>query len=287
VLDTIVMWRHTKMVVLVALTGAAYVAILLPFKIATVIPGFTEIRPGTGIPIVCGMLFGPAAAWGSAFGNLVGDIFGGQLTPGSFPGFVGNFLMAYIPYRMWRVLRGDRPADGSPRNLPWLILCSVAGGLGCAIVIAFGVGAMGLVPYQVLAVIITLNNCVIGTIVAAILLPILYPLAHSFGLLYQDILRPNEYAAGQVGWAGMTLTWAGAVVGLLAAVFVAAANSLAAGMGMPEGTSILAPQVLIGGLGSVAVIIGAILMSPLSARVPEDLTPPIEPEPAPEQPVEE
>lgn len=60
-LDAITMWRHTKMVVLVALTGAAYVAILLPFKIATVVPGFTEIRPATGIPIVCGMLFGPAA----------------------------------------------------------------------------------------------------------------------------------------------------------------------------------------------------------------------------------
>jgi hypothetical protein len=59
-LDAITMWRHTKMVVLVALTGAAYVAILLPFKIATVVPGFTEIRPATGIPIVCGMLFGPA-----------------------------------------------------------------------------------------------------------------------------------------------------------------------------------------------------------------------------------
>jgi len=278
VLDTIVMWRHTKMVVLVALTGAAYVAILLPFKIFTVVPGFTEIRPGTGIPIVCAMLFGPAAAWGSGFGNLVGDIFGGQFTPGSFPGFVGNFLMAYIPYRMWRVLRGDRPADGSPGGLPWLVLCSVAGGLGCAVIIAFGVGAMGLVPYQVLAVTITLNNCVIGTIVAAILLPILYPLARSFGLLYQDILQPGEYASGQVGWAGMTLTWAGAVVGLLAAVFVTAASSLAAGMGMPEGTSILAPQVLVGGVGSIAVIFGAVLMSPLSARVPEDLIPPVEPE---------
>ena len=86
--DITAMWRYTKMVVLVALTGAAYVAILLPFKIATIVPGFTEIRPASGIPIVCALLFGPAAAWGSAFGNLVGDIFGGTLTPGSIAGFV-------------------------------------------------------------------------------------------------------------------------------------------------------------------------------------------------------
>ncbi|NLO05045.1 MAG: hypothetical protein GX131_04360 [candidate division WS1 bacterium] len=85
-----------------------------------------------------------------------------------------------MPYRMWRVLRGDRPADGSARGLPWLVVCSVTGGVACAVIIAFGVAAMGFVPYQVLSVIITLNNAVIGTIVAAILLPILYPSrAHS------------------------------------------------------------------------------------------------------------
>lgn len=265
--DVIVMWRHTKMVVLVALSGAAYVAILVPFKIATIVPGFTEIRPASGIPVVCGLLFGPAAAWGSAFGNLVGDIFGGTLTPGSIPGFVGNFLVAYVTYRMWRVLRGDRHADGSPGQLGWMALCSVAGGLVCAVVIAFGVAAMGLVPYQVLALIITANNCVIGTIVAAILLPILYPLARSFGLLYQDILAPEDYTAGRVGWAGMVLTWVGAGLGLLAAAFATLASRMAAGAGVPGGVSLLDPQVLVAGIATLAVLIGAVLMSPLGGGV--------------------
>lgn len=261
--DVVVMWRHTKMVVLVALSGAAYVAILVPFKIATIIPGFTEIRPAAGIPVVCGLLFGPAAAWGSAFGNLVGDIFGGTLTPGSIPGFIGNFLVAYVTYRMWRVLRGDRHPDGSPRQLGWMALCSVAGGLVCAVVIAFGVAAMGLVPYQVLALIITANNCVIGTIVAAILLPILYPLARSFGLLYQDILAPADYSAGRLAWVGMILTWVGAFLGLAAAVFASVAVRFAAGMGVPEGIGLLDPQVLVAGIATVVVLAGAVLMSPL------------------------
>jgi len=275
--DAIVMWRHTKMVVLVALSGAAYVAILVPFKIATIIPGFTEIRPASGIPVVCGLLFGPAAAWGSAFGNLVGDIFGGTLTPGSIPGFVGNFLVAYVTYRMWRVLRGDRHADGSPGQLGWMALCSVAGGLVCAVVIAFGVAAMGLVPYQVLALIITANNCVIGTIVAAILLPILYPLARSFGLLYQDILAPDEYTAGPAGWAGMILTWAGAGLGLLAAAFVAVADSFTTGVGVPGGVSLLDPQVLTAGFAAAAVLAGAALMSPLTASASASpLAPPVD-----------
>jgi len=266
VLDTVVMWNRTRMVVLAALTGAAYVAILLPFKIATIIPGFTEVRPAAGIPVVCGLLFGPAAAWGAAFGNVVGDIFGGMFGPGSIAGFVGNFLLAYVPYRMWRVLRGDRPADGGAGSLPWTIVCAVAGALCCAVTIGFGVAALGLVPYSALTIAIALNNGVIGTIVAAILLPILHPLAHSFGLLYQDILDPADYTAGRVGWAGMILTWAGTGLGLLAAVFVPLATRVTGGLGLPEGLGILAPQVLAGGVATLAVIVGVVLMSPLSRQ---------------------
>ncbi|MEA3401888.1 MAG: QueT transporter family protein [Armatimonadota bacterium] len=286
-LDAITMWRHTKMVVLVALSGAAYAAVMMPFKIAPIIPGFTEVRPGAGLPVVCGLLFGPAAAWGSAFGNVVGDVFGGMFGPGSIPGFIGNFLLAYVPYRMWRVLRGDQPADGSARQLPWFIVCAVAGALCCGVTIGFGAGAMGLYPYRVLALVISANNAIIGTIVAAILLPILYPLAHSFGLLYTDILDAAEYSSGRIGWAGMILTWAGAGLGLLAAIFVALAGVVAAGLGMPEGKSLLAPQVLTGGVGTVVLIIGAVLMSPLSAQVPTEPIPPIEPEEPPGESDEE
>ncbi|MGI5816587.1 MAG: QueT transporter family protein [Armatimonadota bacterium] len=266
--DAIVMWRYTKMVVLVALTGAAYVAILLPFKIATIVPGFTEIRPAAGIPIVCGLLFGPAAAWGAAFGNLVGDIFGGMFGPGSIPGFVGNFLLAYVPYRMWRVLRGDRPADGSPRELPWLALCAVAGGVVCGVVIAFGVAAMQLVPYPVLSITISLNNGIIGTIVAAILLPILYPLAHSFGLLYTDILEPGEYTAGRVAATGMVLVAAGAGLGLIVGASARLAGQVAEGLAISDGTGLLDPQVLVAGIGVLTLLIGTALMSPLSTRAP-------------------
>ncbi len=268
--DTVVMWRYTKMVVLVALTGAAYAAIMIPFKIATIVPGFTEVRPAAGIPVVCGLLFGPAAAWGAAFGNVVGDVFGGMLGPGSVFGFIGNFMLAYVPYRMWRALRGDRPADGSPGQLPWLIPCAVAGALACAAIIGFGVAAMGMVPYSVLTLAIAANNGVVGTIVAAILLPILYPLARSFGLLYKDILGPGEYTSGRVSWAGMIVVWVGAGIALLAAIFAALAEDLMAQIGFAEGLGLIAPQVLAGGISSVVIIVGAVLMSPLRRGRPAE-----------------
>ena len=67
------MWRNTRMVVLCAISAALYAAVLVPFKVVPLIPGVTELRPANAIPVVCSFLFGPAAAWGSAIGNMIGD----------------------------------------------------------------------------------------------------------------------------------------------------------------------------------------------------------------------
>ena len=54
------MWRHTHMVVLVALSAAIYAAGLILFKGFTIIPGFVEVRPANVFPFFFGLLFGPA-----------------------------------------------------------------------------------------------------------------------------------------------------------------------------------------------------------------------------------
>ena len=76
-------WRDTRQLVLAAQIAAIYAAVLIPFKVGIpIIPGFVELRPANAIPVVASLLFGPAAAWGAAFGNLIGDLFG-TLGPGS------------------------------------------------------------------------------------------------------------------------------------------------------------------------------------------------------------
>ena len=97
--EVVTMWRHTKMVVLVALTAGVYAAILIPLKGIPLIPGITELRPANVVPVVFSLLFGPAAAWGSAFGNLIGDFFG-TLGLGSIFGFVGNFFYGLVAYKL-------------------------------------------------------------------------------------------------------------------------------------------------------------------------------------------
>jgi len=103
------MWRNTRMIVLCAISAALYAAILVPFKVVPLIPGVTELRPANAIPVVCSFLFGPAAAWGSAIGNMIGDFFGG-VSPGDTFGFIGNLAYGYLPYKVWTIVVGD----GSP-----------------------------------------------------------------------------------------------------------------------------------------------------------------------------
>src|SRR6266704_201199 len=89
--ELVTMWKSSRMIALTAVVAFAYAAALIPFKNNGVPPPIS-IRPAQFIPPVSSLLFGPAAAWGSAFGNLVGDFFG-RLTLVSLFGVVGNFLL--------------------------------------------------------------------------------------------------------------------------------------------------------------------------------------------------
>lgn len=202
--DAILMWRHTKMVVLVALTAALYAALLVPFKPIPLVPGITELRPANVVPVVCSLLFGPAAAWGSAIGNLVGDFFG-TLGPGSLFGFIGNFLLGYLPYRLWRLL--VRRGDLSATTVLFFGLFDVCflSAASCALVIAWGVDLLGLVPFKVLGTLITINNFVASFFLGLVLMPLLYPRARRWGLLYWEIMPEDELADGPLAWLGVGL----------------------------------------------------------------------------------
>src|SRR5512145_2952953 len=128
------MWSNTRMVVLTAMCAALYAAILIPFKIVPLIPGITEFRPANAVPVVCSFLFGPAAAWGAAFGNLIGDFFGG-LGPGDVFGFLGNLFYGFVPYAVWGAVSDAGPVRPPPGRC--------ARRFATAGIVLIGVGALG------------------------------------------------------------------------------------------------------------------------------------------------
>ncbi len=226
--EVIRMWQHTRMIILVALSAAIYAAFLIAFKGGIVIvPGVTEIRPANVFPPIFGLLFGPAGAWGSAIGNLIGDIFGGTLGPGSIFGFFGNFALAYVPYKMWGAMFGLVPKDDpSPTTntlsklIAFEIILLVASA-ACGVIIGWYLDLAGLVPYAFLATFITINNFVAAFILSPILLTLLYPRIRKWGLLWTDIMSPDEVGKGLQPKLGAILMMVGALGGLIIGDLVA------------------------------------------------------------------
>jgi energy-coupling factor transport system substrate-specific component len=180
------MWRSTRMVVLTAICAALYAAILIPFKVVPLIPGVTEFRPANAVPIVCSFLFGPAAAWGAAFGNLIGEFFGG-LGPGDVFGFVGNLAYGFVPYAVWGACTDAPPVGGGPLRLAGFVLVVALASALCAVVIGWGLHALGFHPFTLLAPIVFLNDFLVAVVLAPLLLRVLYPRIARARLLYADV----------------------------------------------------------------------------------------------------
>jgi len=215
------MWKNTRMVILVSVCAAIYGAALIAFKTAIpIIPGITEVRVANIFPMVFSLLFGPAGAWGSAIGNLIGDIFGGTLGPASTAGFVGNFLLGYLPYTMWTtfVPFAEKSREwnvGSWRSWVNYILISFVSSASCAVVISVVVDALGIVPYAVLTKIITFNDTFASWIGVLLLTSVSGVTKQQLGLFWADVMEEGDIGQPIAGTIGAWLVTVAAVTGLL------------------------------------------------------------------------
>jgi energy-coupling factor transport system substrate-specific component len=236
------MWHYSTMVVLTVLTAGIFAAILIPFKGIPLIPGLTELRPANVIPVVFGLLFGPAGAWGAALGNLIGDFFG-TLGAGSFFGFWGNFLAAYLTYKMWN----NRPLGAIKGHLPRFILAVLLGAMACAVTIGFGVEALKLLPFSVIAAAVFVNNAIIALVLGPFLLALLEPRVSRWDLSWMELLDPEDRTPGPAPRLGLILAWLGAGGGFLLGLGLGLGVINAAGW--PSLAVVLAPFVAIMLLG--------------------------------------
>lgn len=118
-----------KWVLRMIIVGVLFYAVAIPFKqLFSLVPGMTEVRPANMIPVVFGLLWGPAGAWGIAIANLISDISStlmsgapvealfGEINLKIFiSGFIINFFYAYLPYKLWYSLDFGRGYVVKPR----------------------------------------------------------------------------------------------------------------------------------------------------------------------------
>lgn len=193
-LSLFTMWGDTRKIALMAMTAGLYTAGSLATVYIQIIPAFTNFRPAAVIPVVLGALFGAPACWGAALGNLTQDLLGGQFGPGSAVGFLANFLLAMVSWRVAAAtgllsLLADPPKGSFTQELflrfaPVALLASAA----CASILGWGLDVMGLVPFVVLSNIVFLNNAAASLLLGPPLLALLGPRVHRWELA--DDTRP-------------------------------------------------------------------------------------------------
>lgn len=251
------MWASTRMVVFAAMSASLYAAILIPFKVIPLVPGITELRPANAVPVVCSFLFGPAAAWGAAIGNAIGDTFGG-LGPGDAFGFLGNLLYGLAPYRVWRALGGGRPVPRSAGDWARFFASLFAGAACCALVVGWGLNLLGFVPFPVLGNVVLLNNLIAAGVLAPLVLRALHPRVERAQLLYSDVLETR--APGRVrALLGIALLFTGVVGGLVAGN-LAATGAWQPPWVAPSGSPTHAPEVGFGVAPFVLLCIVGLLL---------------------------
>jgi energy-coupling factor transport system substrate-specific component len=216
------MWKYTKMVVLVAVTAAFYAALTLLFVFLIIIPGITEVRPGAVIPVVFGLLFGPAGAWGSAFGNVIGDLLTGKLQLGSIGGFVGNFFYGFLGYKVWAHMglassREDLQID-SGKKIANMVLVAVLSSLACAMIISWWLEVIQLAPFAAVAPIILVNNSAFSVILGVILMSLLFTRVDKWDLTWVSIMEEVDRPLGRLPRAGTFCIWVGVVGGFIVGI---------------------------------------------------------------------
>jgi len=243
------MWKYSTMIALTILCAGIYMLFLLPTKSIPLIPGITEIRPASILPVIFGLLFGPAGAWGSAIGNLCGDFFG-TLSIGSVFGFIGNFMYSFIPYKLWRYIKQKHNEDGtptinSPVKLIYFGIIGFVSSAATALIIAWGLDLLGLADFTKISVIITLNNVGITLVAGPLLLPFAYSVANRNKILWTDIMHPKDISSSSGDILHPLMIMVGSIGGL--------AIGLLSGC-LFAGQKILGQQILTDTTGSPIVI---------------------------------
>lgn len=172
----------------VAITAALFGGGLAIFAGVVFVPGIAYLRPAQALTTVFGILFGLPGAVGSGLGNFIGDIFAGTLTLGSVAGFIGNFMSAYVPYRIvYSARHADLSNGGDWARYIWAV---VAGAFVIAFYIPWWLAVLGIIPAEVAWTgvfgNIWLNGLVTPWILGGLLLKTLYAYVKRWNMYWAD-----------------------------------------------------------------------------------------------------
>ncbi len=182
---------------IIALTAAVYGGSLAATGGLTIIPGATWIRPANALPPIFGVLFGIPGCIGTALGNFLADAFAGYLGWGSIGGFIGNFILAYIPYKLV-----SDPSLRNPKAWFEFYASIIISAIWCSAYISWWLYVWGpqVSPWPLVGLpaaivwgwffpFVIVNNLFVTAIVSGPIVYVLYPVVKNWGLLWSDRIK--------------------------------------------------------------------------------------------------
>src|SRR6266550_7352926 len=181
-------WNATT-IAIIAICAALYIA-GRPIQIQF-IPGIGGLNPSLSIAQSLAVVFGLPGAIGVTFSMPIGDAISGALTLGSVAGCLSHTYVTWLPYKLVKTPDFKIPAAVVSYYL-WAI---IVGPIIHAIVIPGWLDVTHVVPTAVawggVTPAILLNHGLTSGVVAAILMPILYPVVKARGLYWKDRYLPS------------------------------------------------------------------------------------------------
>jgi hypothetical protein len=188
-LDLIAMWKNPKMLTYFAFTAGLYAALLYPlWQFSFFSENADFLRIAMCIPVAFSFLFGPAAAWGAAFGNLIFDATTGisWITPF---GFLGNFLIGYLPYKLWSISIIEKPYLNCAKKLGLFIGITAIACLLCGLIVGWGLLYLFSLPFVMTSFTIFASDLLWAVLLGPVVLSLSYSFFSKRKLLYSDLLN--------------------------------------------------------------------------------------------------
>jgi energy-coupling factor transport system substrate-specific component len=104
-------------------------------------------------------------------------------------GFIANFLLGYIPYKLWRAITSEKPDLKSLKKLGLFVVIALIACAICGIIIGWGLYWISSVPFMPMSLLIAVSDAVWAVILGSVVLAFSYPLISKHELLYTDILK--------------------------------------------------------------------------------------------------
>jgi energy-coupling factor transport system substrate-specific component len=191
------MWKNPKTVAYVVLTAVLYAVLVLPFMKLSIFGGHGDFgRLGVGVVAAFSLLFGPAAAWGAAIGSTIRDALTSGLDTVSIFGFVANFMLGYVPYKLWIALSSAKPDLRSLKKVALFAAVNLAACAICGVIVGLALYWLSPpVPFMPTSLIIAVSDAVWAILLGSIILALSYKPLSKRKLLFTDLMveKPRKW----------------------------------------------------------------------------------------------